>query len=179
MNTRNLIKNTVVVFLSVLIAIILAKTDVFADLIASVRELRFIGSFVAGVFFISVFTVAPASVMLFEIAQTTPVWEVAVLGGMGAVAGDFIIFSFVNLAYDVKAFFKKTKIQKAARALHLSAFRWLMPFVGAIIIASPLPDELGLAMMGLSKVKTPVFVVISFVLNFFGILFLTLVARGY
>lgn len=180
-NKKSLIKNLSIVFLSVLIAIILAKTDAFKDLLISIQGLKFIGSFIAGIFFISVFTVAPASVMLFKIAQTTPIWEVAILGGLGAVVGDFIIFRFIknNFADEIINLLKKTKIQKIAGIIHLSAFRWLVPFIGALIIASPLPDELGLTMMGLSKVKTSTFVLISFILNSLGILALVFITRGY
>ncbi|OGG78335.1 hypothetical protein A3A36_01445 [Candidatus Kaiserbacteria bacterium RIFCSPLOWO2_01_FULL_52_12b] len=56
-------------------------------------------------------------------------------------------------------------------------FKWLIPFVGALIIASPLPDEAGLAMMGLSKMKTSVFIPISFALNFLGILAIGIFAK--
>ena len=176
---KGLVKNLAVVFLSVLVAIILFKTGILRDLFGSVQELKFIGSFVAGVFFISIFTVAPASVMLFEIVQTTPVWEVAIFGGIGSVLGDFIIFRFIkdNLADEIINFFKKTRIQKVVGIFRLSTFRWLTPLIGAIIIASPLPDELGLTMMGLSKVKTSTFILISFVLNFFGILTLALIVK--
>lgn len=177
---KNLIKNLGIVFLSVLIAVLLANTDVLKHLLTSIQGFRFIGSFVAGIFFISIFTVAPASVILFELVQTTPIWEVALLGGLGAVAGDFIIFRFIKdkFADEVIFLLKRSKIHKMLGVFRLSAFRWLVPFIGAIIIASPLPDEIGLAMMGLSKVKTSTFVMISFILNFFGILLLALLVKG-
>lgn len=176
---RNLIKNLGIIFLSVLIAIILGETDAFKELLKSAQELRFVGSFIAGVFFISVFTVAPASVVLFEIAQTTPIWEVAIWGGLGAVAGDFIIFRFIkdNFADEVVNFFRKTRAQKIIGVFKLPGLRWLVPLLGAVIIASPLPDELGLAMMGLSKVKSSTFILISFTLNTLGIFVLTLFTR--
>jgi uncharacterized membrane protein YdjX (TVP38/TMEM64 family) len=41
--------------------------------------------------------------------------------------------------------------------------------LGAIIIASPLPDEMGVGLMGISKLKTSQFILLSFVLNAIGI----------
>jgi hypothetical protein len=41
--------------------------------------------------------------------------------------------------------------------------------LGAFIIASPLPDELGLTLMGMSKVRLAVLVPVSFVMNAVGI----------
>lgn len=179
MERKNLLKNLSLFFLSVILAVVLAKTDAFRELLVSIQSLRFIGSFIAGMFFISVFTVAPASVMLVEIAQNTPIWEVAILGGLGAVVGDYIIFRFIRdtLADEIVNFFRKTKLQKVIGVFRLSAFRWLIPLVGAIIVASPLPDELGLTMMGLSKVNTRVFILISFVLNSLGIFLLVLAIK--
>ena len=51
----------------------------------------------------------------------------------------------------------------------LRSFRWLTFFAGGFIIASPLPDELGIALLGFSKLKTSLFVPLSFTFNFLGI----------
>ncbi|MDP3800322.1 MAG: hypothetical protein Q8Q90_02755, partial [bacterium] len=58
-----------------------------------------------------------------------------------------------------------------------SFLRWFTPFLGALIIASPFPDELGLVLMGLSKTNTKVFIPVSFGLNFIGILIMGLLLR--
>lgn len=175
-----LIRDLVIIILSILIAIIIAKTNILQGLLITTQGLKFLGSFLAGMFFISIFTVAPASVILFEIAQTNPVLEVAFFGGLGALLGDLIIFRFIknSLADDIYYLIKKTKIQRLTGIFHLKLFRWLIPFLGALIVASPLPDELGLVMMGLSKVKTSTFIIISFILNFLGILAISLVAKS-
>lgn len=60
----------------------------------------------------------------------------------------------------------------------LRIFRWSIAFLGALVIASPLPDELGLMMLGFSKIKTSFFVPISFLLNFLGILVIGLIAKA-
>jgi hypothetical protein len=60
----------------------------------------------------------------------------------------------------------------------MRVFRAVMPFLGALIIASPLPDELGLVFLGISKLKTRYFLPLSFVLNFFGILIIGLIAKS-
>lgn len=176
---RKLIKNLAIIFLSVLVAVIIVRKGLVQDFLVLSADWGFVGSFVAGIFFISIFTVAPAGVMLFEIAKTAPVWEVALFGGLGAVVGDFLIFRFIknNFAEDIVDFFRRGKIEIIVRIFHLSSFRWLLPVIGAIIIASPLPDELGLALMGLSKVKTWKFILISFALNTMGILLLAVLAK--
>ena len=177
---NNLMKDIAVIALSILIAIILVKTGVLTNISASSRELKLLGSLIAGMFFTSVFTVAPATVALVEIARLNSIFWVAILGGAGAMIGDLIIFRFVKnkLSEDILYLLKKSKSERLSLIFHLKIFRWLLAFLGALVIASPLPDELGLTMMGLSKIKTSLFIPISFLLNSLGILIIGLIARS-
>src|SRR3990167_7848436 len=76
---NNLVRDLVLVVFSILIAIILAKTGALQDFITSTQEIRFIGSFIAGIFFTSVFTTAPAIVALGEIAHANSIISTALL----------------------------------------------------------------------------------------------------
>ena len=177
---NNLIRDLVLVVFSVLIAIIFAKTGALQDLITSTQEVRFIGSFIAGILFVSVFTAAPAAVALVEIARSNSVITVAILGGLGALIGDLIIFRFVkdrvseHFSYLIKA----SKTERIVSIFKLKLFRWMIPFFGALIIASPLPDEIGVTILGLSKMKSSYFTLLSFLLNSAGILIIGLIARA-
>src|SRR3989344_8301143 len=179
-NKYNLIKDTSIIALSVLIAIILVKTKVLVSILASSKELELFGSFIAGIFFTSIFTVAPATVVLAEIAQINSIFLVAILGGIGAMIGDMIIFRFVKnrLFEDILYLLKKSKSERLISIFRLKIFRWSIAFLGALIIASPLPDEFGLMMMGFSKIKTSLFIPISFLLNSLGILVIGLIAKA-
>ena len=141
--------------------------------------MRFIGSFIAGILFVSVFTVAPATVALGEIARVNSLIITAVIGGLGALAGDLIIFRFVRgrISQDFSYLVKISKSERLVLIFKLKLFKWLIPFIGALIVASPLPDEIGLAMLGLSRMKTSVFILSSFLLNSIGILIIGLIAK--
>src|SRR3989344_8997454 len=108
-SSNSLQRDVAITALSIFLALVLAKTGVLNDLLAAAREWRFAGSFVAGMFFVSLFTAAPASVVLFDIALTTPAWEVALFGGLGALAGDRVTFRFIrnNLTNNVGGLMKK------------------------------------------------------------------------
>jgi len=175
----NAIKDLAILILSIVIAVVFIKTGVLSDLLASTQEIKFIGSFVAGMFFTSVFTTVPATVVLAEIAQSNSIYLVAFLGGLGALLGDWIIFRFIRdtLSADFLYLIKKTGFERFTAIFRLGLFKWLVPFIGALVVASPLPDELGLAMMGLSKMKTSLFIPLSFTLNFLGILAIGLIAK--
>jgi hypothetical protein len=53
-----------------------------------------------------------------------------------------------------------------------------MPTIGAIIIISPFPDEIGVALMGLTRMNKLSFLVLTYILNSVGIFILALVARA-
>lgn len=177
---NNLFKDMSIVALSVLIAIILVKTGAVIDLLSFSENLKLLGSFIAGIFFTSVFTTVPAMVVLAEIAQVNSVILVALFGGVGAMIGDLVIFRFVKnkLYEDVLYLLKKSKSERLTSIFRLRIFRWSMMFLGALVIASPLPDELGLMMLGFSKMKTSLFIPVSFSFNFLGILILGLIAKA-
>lgn len=67
---------------------------------------------------------------------------------------------------------------KIKALINLRLFRWVSFALGALIIASPLPDELGISLLGFSKMKTVWFVPVSYVFNGIGILLIGAVARA-
>ena len=93
---NNLMKDIGIIVLSVIVAIILIKTGAIEEILKQTRDLWFLDSFIAGMFFTSVFTTAPAIVTLGEIAHANSVILTAVFGGLGAVVGDLVIFRFIR-----------------------------------------------------------------------------------
>jgi hypothetical protein len=64
-----IIQDLIIIALSIVVAIVLVKTQLIVHFLESTKQYEFLGSFVAGVFFTSIFTTAPAIVALGEIAQ--------------------------------------------------------------------------------------------------------------
>ena len=176
---NSLVRDVAIVILSIFIAIILAKTGVLESLITSTQKVRFIGSFVAGILFVSVFTAAPATVALGEIARSNSVIAVALIGGLGALIGDLLIFRFVKdkLSEDLLGLVRRSRSERLTAISRMRGLRWIVPLIGALIIASPLPDEIGVAMLGLSKMKNSLFIPLSFILNSAGILAIGLISK--
>lgn len=137
-------------------------------------------SFVAGLFFTSFFTTPPAIVVLGELAQEGNLFLVAGVGALGAVIGDYILFMFVRdrVAADASELLSGPRLKRFMRIMKRSHFRRVLPVVGALIIASPLPDELGLALLGISKMRTRSFFILSFCMNALGIMLVGLAARS-
>ena len=137
-----------------------------------------LASFVAGFFFTSLFTLAPASIALAALGEFNPHVWVAFWGAAGAVVGDLLLFLFVrdHISDNLEAFFSGRRFAKLRKLFRRPFLHWLLPVSGALVIASPLPDELGLAMMGISRISMATFVPISYAMNFLGILLVQFVA---
>jgi hypothetical protein len=175
------IEDIAIIVLSIFTAIILVQTQVLANILSSTQEYKLFGSFLAGMFFTSIFTTAPSIVALGEIAQMQSVFIVAFFGALGALIGDLVIFRFIkdrlsdHLMELVKHQVAGTKLKFKH---HLTFFRYLTFFVGGIIIASPLPDEIGIGLLGLSKMNMKWFIPVAFIGNFVGILLIGIVANA-
>ncbi|MDP3710294.1 MAG: hypothetical protein Q8R29_01055 [bacterium] len=182
-NRKNnfLLQDMAIIVLSIIIAVILVKTNVLIKILTSTQELELLGSFIAGMFFTSIFTTAPAIVTLGEIARANSILPTAILGAMGAVVGDLIIFRFVRDRF-LEHLMEIIKHQGAGKRikllLKLKIFRWLTFLAGGLIIASPFPDELGISLLGFSKMRTSWFIPLSFAFNFIGILLIGWAAKA-
>src|SRR3989344_230450 len=173
----HLLEDVLIILLSIFAALFLAKNGAIAHLLAMADGLKMIGTVLVGMFFTSVFTVAPAAVALGKIAQTNSALHTAIFGALGAALGDLIIFLFIKdrFAKDIAELMRKRSCdQKLKIILHRKFFRWLTFIMGGIIIASPLPDELGIGLMGFSRMNTFLFLLVSFFLNALGIVIIGL-----
>jgi hypothetical protein len=170
-----------IIILSILIAVLLVKTNALSSLLSSIDQFDLIGSFIAGLFFTSVFTTAPAIVTLGGIAKVHSLYLTALFGAFGALMGDLVIFRFIRdrLGEHLTELIQHKSSWKRLKALfRLKYFRWFTFLAGGLIIASPLPDELGIGLLGFSKMKTSKFIPLSLIFNFLGILIIGIVARS-
>ncbi len=170
-----------VISFGIIVAILLVKTDVISNLLTATKEIEIISIFVSGMFFTSIFTTAPAVVALAEISlHIDSLLALAFFGGLGAMVVDVILFEFVknNFSEHIMANIKKKRLRHKLQHIFSSKlFRVFSFVIGGLIIASPLPDELGISLMGLSKTRVSLFMILSFIFNFIGIFFVGLAAR--
>lgn len=168
---RALVRDFLMIFLGIVIAIVFVKTGLLDLLVSSLEGYVIVASFVAGIFFTSAFTLAPASIALVSISQYAPTSTIALWGGLGAMCGDLILFFFIRdrFAADLMKAMKPARVRHILHSFHFGFLKWLSPVLGALIIASPLPDEFGITLMGISKVRVAVLMPIAFVMNVAGI----------
>ncbi len=167
------------VLAGVIIAVFLAENDTFKIFVHQLGNLEYLGALIAGVMFVSSFTVATSTVLIAILAQDLNPFLLALFGGLGSVVGDILIFKFIkdHLADELEILFGKEGTSYVKSVLKSKYIAWTLPIIGALIIASPLPDELGVSLLGVSKISPLKFALISFTSNFLGILMIASVAK--
>jgi len=168
-----------IIILSIILALYLVKSELIIKFVVLLENLEWLGIILAGALFTSIFTVAPSIALISVLANTTSPIILAVLGGIGAALGDYIIFSFIKnrVSEDIDYLLSFQKGNRLTLFFKTKLFIFFTPLIGALIIASPLPDELGVAMLGLSKMKDRIFLLISFIANGAGIFLIAWVAK--
>ncbi len=143
--------------------------------INSLNELSYLGFFVAGFLFSFGFS-TPFSIGFFLTANPSNIFVASVIGGIGAVLSDILLFKIIRFSFmDEFLRLEKTKpMKEISQEFHkksLVKFRvYFMYAFAGFIIASPLPDEIGVPMLaGLSKIKTLAFSMLSFILKVIAI----------
>lgn len=160
--------------LNILLAIFLSKYNFPNDSLFNLRHIPFFGSFVAGALYVSAFTAALGILMLSDLATTIHPIEIALLAGLGGAISDFVIFRFFknSLLSEITPIYNKLGGKYLTQLMYHKFFRWSLPIIGAIIIASPFPDELGISLMGLTHIKNYQFVLLCLVLDIAGVFLL-------
>ncbi len=167
------------VLISILLAIILAQNEAFKNWLLGLGSLEYIGALIAGMLFVSSFTVAISTVVIAIMTQNLHPMAIALIGGVGAVWGDYLVFKLVRsrLQEELAILFGKQETSHIKALLHSKYIAWTLPIIGVFIIASPLPDELGVSLLGISKMSEARFILISYISNSVGILMIASVAK--
>lgn len=160
-------KNIILFGTGILVAFLISKVPGFRELLLKIRDFGYFGAFLAGILFTSTFTVVAGALILIDLAREFPIFPLILCSGLGAVLSDFLVFSFAKnkitgevepLYKELESIGKKNHLQKL---MHTKYFGWTLPVVGAFIMASPLPDELGVSLLGISNIKPVRFLLIS------------------
>jgi hypothetical protein len=168
-------KNLTFLILGTVIAGFLLQVREFHSFLLHLGGLGYIGAFFAGFIFVFSLTAPTGVAVLTLLSEQLLLPEIVFIGALGSTLGDFIIFKFTKGILNQElsdTYTKLDKKQRASRIFHSRHFSWLLPLIGAAIIASPLPDEAGISILSLSKLKTYQFLLFVFILDFIGIFLL-------
>lgn len=141
-------------------------------------SLGYLGTFLAGLFYTSGFTAAPATAVLLILSEEQNIFFAGLIAGFGALSGDLIIFKFIRFSFvdEIKKLSKEKAINNVHQKIPKFLQKYFILLVAGFIIASPLPDEIGVSLLAVSKsISAKLFSVISYLLNTVGIFLILLI----
>jgi hypothetical protein len=164
-------KNLTFLLFSILFAILISRFELFHTFLLNLGDWGYVGAFIAGILFVSTFTVTTGAVILLILAERLSLIEISLLAGLGGVLGDLFIYKLIkdNLITEIEPIYESLGGNHLTKLLRTKYFSWFLPVLGALIIASPFPDELGVSLLGFSKMKTYQFLLLAFVLDAIGV----------
>lgn len=173
-------KHTTALAVALVIFILLLDTSFMTTIFDVIAKMSYAGIFIAGMLFVSIFTAIPALVLLLSFSEFNPL-IVALIAGLGSMVGDYLILKYAEdqVAYELKPLAFKFGIPQTIAYLQgRKPTLGLVRLIGALIIASPLPDEIGIGLLGMGKLNKISFLVICYVLNAAGILLILLAGKA-
>jgi len=131
----------------------------------------YLGAFTAGILLAFGFTSA-FGIGLFIALPPSNIFLISLMGGIGAMISDLIIFKVIRVSFKNEfEELKKTDVVRKINLIvknhrHVVLRHYLFYAIAGIIIATPLPDEIGVSMLaGLTTIKPSIMTLISFVLH--------------
>lgn len=148
------------------LAIFLSRNNAFNQLLLSQGQYTFLSAILAGAMFVCTFTVATGALIILTLVKIMPPLQLIFFGMLGAVIFDIFVFKTIKNTVDkeIIEFLNNSKFSHLKKIIHTKYFAWMGPLIGILVFISPLPDEFGISLLGLSKLKTYQFFFIS-VLN--------------
>jgi len=167
--------------LTFLVAYLILGSSSLDPLRETISSLGYLGTFIAGILFAYGFTAAPATAILLILADEQSIYLSAVIAGLGALAGDLIIFNLVKESFADEI--ERLSKEKILTFLHLKTpsiiKKYFLPVFAGFIIASPLPDEIGVSLLAASgRIPAKTFSILSYLLNTAGIFIILLIGKS-
>ena len=168
-----------VLLLTFFIAYLIFYERNYEPLLDFLSSMTYVETFFLGVLYSYGFTASVATSIFMILAKHQNIYLAAVAGGFGSLFSDLVIFKLIRHSFDDEI----EKLSKEKPVLFLKAHtpkgfsRYFLPVLACFIIASPLPDEIGVSLFAaIRTLPTRIFVIVSFSLNTIGIF--TILAVG-
>lgn|SRR3990167_5995953 len=171
-------KNLSLLTFGLIVGILLYRSEAFKEALVGLGSFSYVSALLAGVLYDTTFTVSTSIAILLVLVKTMSYVPLIILSTIGAVIGDYLVFKFVKDGLmrelvPVEAAFEKEvghrRVHYFKHLFHSRYFHWTLPVVAVIMIGTPLPNELGIGLLGASGVKTKNLLIISLIFNFIGL----------
>lgn len=156
-------------------AILFHEAKDYAPLHEFLLSSGYIGTFISGIFYAYGFTAAPATAILLVFAEQQNIFLACLIAGFGALISDLVIFLFVKhtLKNELNKLEHEQIIQdfeREEKKIFGKYYKHIFPAFAGFLIASPLPTEIGVAIMAhVKRISMKKFLLIAWILHTIGI----------
>ena len=163
--SKKIIFKFILFFLAIAVALIVSTSEIFKFYILQLAPIVIIAELVAGGLYTSIITV-PISVSLFSVlVQESSIGLIIFVGAIGATIGDYIIMNVFH---------------KASKRVRIKSKRWMrlrkskrakvaLKTLGLLCLALPVPDEVAMSILGISRIRLKHFILLVYPAKAFGI----------
>jgi hypothetical protein len=163
-------------FLVTLLTIESILTGSLQSFLMDMGKYEYFGVMLAGFFYTYGATTPFSIAAFFILAENLNPWIIATFGALCTIPSEFMIYSFTRI--ETKKLLRSHKIRGFKMPVKKSKLiKRLSPLIACIIIASPLPDELAAVFLGCENYDRKKFILLAFLSNFIGILFIVWLNR--
>lgn len=156
------------------------------DWLDHINGYGYISIFIAGLLFAFGFTTPFAIAVFVELSPFVHPMIAAPIAGLGALLSDLLIFDLIRFSVfhdEIMRLRSSRLILWIHTLLHHDSIsdrvrRWILWSFAGIILASPLPDELGISIVsGIAQMRPRNFAIMCYCFNTLGVLVVLLAAR--
>jgi hypothetical protein len=161
-----IVRKIIIFTLSIIIAIGFLELPITQTIINTLANIKYIGIFIAGIFFTYSTTTFPALAIFIRASELMNPYLLIPLGAFGAMLGDLFILTYVEklAGKDIKK--ALSWIRKRG---WLDKLKHATPLFMFAVFASPLPDELAAAISEAPKYDWKTYALIAFISKIIGI----------
>lgn len=173
-------KHTTIAVAALLLFVLLFDSALMNTIFHSLNQFGYIGGLVAGVLAASLITAAPALVLIVELAQHVDPLALALIVGLGNALGDMILLLFFDerIFHELAPLGRRLGIaRRISRTRKSKRMSTPLLLTGAFVIMTPLPDEIGLGLLGISHFPRIFIFIICIALNTLGAALVIFTAR--
>ena len=164
-----------------ILAYLIFKNSSVQEFIVNLNNINYAGTFIAGLLFSFGFS-TPFAIGFFLSVSPENIFLTSIIGGFGALLSDLFIFKMIHVSFmDEFNRIKKIELIRETNAIFKKEINakiriyFFYVFAG-IIIASPLPDEIGVSMLvGLTTINIRKLAIVSLITNTIGIFTILLI----
>ena len=141
----------------------------------------YFGAFIAGTLYTYGFTAAPATAIFLILDGHQNIFLASLIGGVGALLSDILIFRFITHSFkdEIEKLSQEKPVMFIVNLIPKRMMKYIVPLFAGLIIASPIPDEIGVTLLATTKLSNKMFILIDFCCNVIGIFAILSIARAF